>query len=36
VPGASKAPPGERIDPTRPGSFTNEMLKRLNTQRKTG
>jgi hypothetical protein len=34
VPGASKPEDGGRIDARKPGSFTNEMLKRLNSQRK--
>jgi hypothetical protein len=36
VPGASRPDPGEPIDSSKPGSFTNEMLRRLNNQRKTG
>lgn len=34
VPGASKPDDSGRIDMRKPGSFTNEMLKRLNSQRK--
>jgi hypothetical protein len=36
VPGASKPAESARIDMAKPGNFTNEMLRRLNAQRKTG
>jgi hypothetical protein len=36
IPGASKTADTGRIDMSKPGNFTNEMLRRLNAQRKTG